>query len=270
MLNCVYAGLGPSRGDLRPIYHQTPDAQNLIKDRLMRLSTRRTLVQALIVSVLIHAALLLGVAVPPPASEGTTAAAINVVMKREEPRITPVLLASERVNKTPASPVKPSIASRRKMPEQTIIVANQAADSPTLPVPASSSVQDAVASPVSSPTEAVSGLVSKPTIAASEGISANDVSDLRVSVITATRRFKNYPDLAKERGWEGTVDVVLVYHAHSPYPDVSVAHSSGRTILDDQALEMVGRAARTTNLPTGLRGRDFRISLPVKFSLEDE
>src|SRR5664279_4862907 len=192
MLNCVYAGLGLSRGDLRPIYHQTPDAQNLIKDRLMRLSPRRTLVQALIVSVLIHAALLLGVTVPPPASEGTTTAAINVVMKREEPRVKPVQPASEPVKKPPASPIKPSVAPRRTVPEQTIIVADQVTDSPALPVPASPVTQEVVSSVPAASVAVANGSTARPVAPAnaSDGISADEMAEFRLSLGKAARRFK--------------------------------------------------------------------------------
>jgi protein TonB len=56
---------------------------------------------------------------------------------------------------------------------------------------------------------------------------------------SVARRFKRYPPLARERGWEGTVEVALNVR-------------SGRT------------------LPEGLRGGGFRVLLPVRFSLESE
>jgi periplasmic protein TonB len=241
----------------------------------MRLSTRRTLVQAMIASLLIHAALLLGVVVLSPARLGTTASTINVVVKREDRRIPPEHLDSVPEAKPPVAPVNPRTSLIRKEPKQATkqatIVTGHSVDTFVVPTPASSPIQDVAVGAAVSPVEAVSGVSLPPgaTVAASDGISANDLSDLRVSLIMAAKRFKSYPPLAKERGWEGTVDVVLTYRAHSPYPDVSLAHSSGRTILDEQALETVGRASHATALPVGLRGREFPVSLPVKFGLED-
>ena len=241
----------------------------------MSRSSRRTLVQALIVSMLIHAAIMLRVVTLSPVKQGASAVALDVVVKREEPRVAPAVPAqpvSVPDVKPTATPVKPRTSPVRTAPTPPTLTSDRAVDTFAVPVPALPPAQDVVAS-AASPAETAGGTigaVSKQGVAASDGISANDVSDLRVSVITATRRFKNYPRLAKERGWEGTVEVALVYSAHLPYPDVSVARSSGRTILDEQALDMVGRAARATALPAGLRVRDFRVSLPVKFSLEDD
>jgi protein TonB len=91
----------------------------------------------------------------------------------------------------------------------------------------------------------------------------------RLSLASAARRFKRYPALAKERGWEGTVEVAINLNASLPVPDVVLVHSSGRSVLDEQALEMMLQAARVTALPEGLKGRDFRVLLPVKFSLDE-
>ena len=40
--------------------------------------------------------------------------------------------------------------------------------------------------------------------------------------------------------------------------------------LDEQALAMLSQAARVTALPEGLKARDFRIVLPVQFSLDSD
>lgn len=92
----------------------------------------------------------------------------------------------------------------------------------------------------------------------------------RLSLAVAARRFKRYPALARERGWEGAVEIVLRGDALMPVPEVVLANSSGRGILDEQALEMVRRAAQVTMVPDGLRGREFRVSLPVRFSLDGD
>ena len=55
-----------------------------------------------------------------------------------------------------------------------------------------------------------------------------------------------------------------------PHPDVRLMRSSGRELLDAQAMDMVAQAVRVTEMPIGLRGRELRIELPVRFSLEDE
>ena len=91
-----------------------------------------------------------------------------------------------------------------------------------------------------------------------------------MSLATAARRFKRYPPLARERGWEGTAEVALNVSSRLMVPEAVLIRSSGRGILDEQALDMVVQAARVTLLPEGLKGRDFRIVLPVQFNLEND
>ena len=105
---------------------------------------------------------------------------------------------------------------------------------------------------------------------AREAISADDIRQYRMSLGTAARRFKRYPALARERGWEGAVEVALNINAHSPLPQVLLVRSSGRSALDEQAVETMSQAARATTLPEGLKGRDIRVPLSIRFSLEDD
>jgi protein TonB len=105
---------------------------------------------------------------------------------------------------------------------------------------------------------------------AREGVSADDMRHYRLSLASAARRFKRYPALARERGWEGTAEITLNVSTLMPGPEAVLVRSSGRNLLDEQALEMIAQAARITSLPEGLKGRDFRVLLPVKFSLEGD
>ena len=47
------------------------------------------------------------------------------------------------------------------------------------------------------------------------------------------------------------------------------AEATLRALLDEQALEMLGRAVAQTPLPESLRGRHFTVTLPIRFSLEE-
>ena len=105
---------------------------------------------------------------------------------------------------------------------------------------------------------------------AGASVSAEDMRHYRVALASAAKRFKRYPPLARERGWEGTVEVAVLLYAAVPRPEVKLVRTSGRELLDTQALEMLAQAVRVAELPQGLRGRDLRIDLPVRFSLEDE
>jgi protein TonB len=103
-----------------------------------------------------------------------------------------------------------------------------------------------------------------------DGVDAEDVKQYRFALGGNARRFKRYPALARERGWEGAVEIALVFRRLHLEPIVSLVGSSGKKILDDQALEMIRRAVLQTELPERLKGRDFRIIEEVVFSLDDE
>ena len=76
-----------------------------------------------------------------------------------------------------------------------------------------------------------------------------------------------YPDIARRRGWEGAVRLHLAIGADGSVLRVDVTESSGRTVLDDAAVE----CARAWRLEPELRdGRAVESALDyvVKFRLE--
>ena len=104
----------------------------------------------------------------------------------------------------------------------------------------------------------------------SDGLNADDLRQYRMALGLAAKRFRHYPPLARERGWEGTVEVALSQQAQAPFPELTLHRSCGRQLLDEQALLMMKQAARTVAIPEGLRGKNFHTKIPVQFSLEDE
>ena len=234
-------------------------------------SSRRTLVQALTISLLIHAALLSSVVSLFPVMLDEPATTINVVMgqgNRDDSVKTDAVPAAkplpEKVN--PPLPDTVKSVARRNVISQDLSVAHEVPSAQT-------SARDA--GPTASTPPAPVGRVPGGGAAASvapgrEGASADDMRQYRLSLASAARRFKRYPPLAKERGWEGTVDVALDVNALLPVPEVVLVRSSGRSVLDEQALEMMLQAARVTVMPEGLKGRDFRVLLPVKFNLDGD
>ena len=41
-------------------------------------------------------------------------------------------------------------------------------------------------------------------------------------------------------------------------------------VLDGQAVEMIRQAARATEVPDTLKGRNFRMLMPIRFSLDED
>ena len=104
---------------------------------------------------------------------------------------------------------------------------------------------------------------------AREGVNAEVLTQYRLALGLEARRFKRYPRLARERGWEGRVELrIQVLPGGAVVPVVQ--RGSGFAVLDEQALEMLERAIRATPLPEALRGRSLQLELPIAFSLNDD
>lgn len=237
-------------------------------------SSRRTLVQALVVSVLIHAVLLWRGVVLFQVRLEQPAATINAVISRD-PQGNAAKPVSLPATMPLTEPVKPSSPLVRKAEARPILVPGLPSTPLAEPPPAQAVTSDAGQAAPSSPGGASRGVALLSTAQPSpdvtqDGASADDLRQYRLSLAISARRFKRYPMLARERGWEGTAEVALNVNALLPVPEVVLVGSSGRGVLDEQALEMMTQAARVTSLPQSLKGRDFRVLLPVKFSLDSD
>jgi TonB family protein len=102
-----------------------------------------------------------------------------------------------------------------------------------------------------------------------ESISQDGLREYRLNLSREARRYKRYPALARQRGLEGVVVIVVSTSAGYPVPQLSLSRSSGQDVLDQQAMEMLSLAVRAANMPDSLRGKDFAIDLPIHFSLDD-
>ena len=236
-------------------------------------SSRRTLVQALVVSVLIHAVLLWRGVVLFQVRLEQPAATINVVISRD-PQGNAAKPVSLPATMPLTEPVKPSSPLVRKAAARPFLVPGPPS-TPLAEPPVQSVTSDAGQTAPSSPGGAFRGGALLSTAQPSpdvtqDGASADDLRQYRLALAISARRFKRYPVLARERGWEGTAEVALNVNALLPVPEVVLVGSSGRGVLDEQALEMMTQAARVTSLPQSLKGRDFRVLLPVKFSLDSD
>ena len=74
----------------------------------------------------------------------------------------------------------------------------------------------------------------------------------------------DYPEEARRQGWSGITLVGVVVAADGKIKQVSVRKSSGFPLLDEQALQMVGRV-RIWWMPQRLRKREVSVSVPVGF-----
>ncbi|MGQ0577680.1 MAG: energy transducer TonB [Betaproteobacteria bacterium] len=89
------------------------------------------------------------------------------------------------------------------------------------------------------------------------------------SISKEIKRYQKYPPLAQRRGWEGAVDVQLQIAADGKVTSITLGRSSGRSILDEEALNMVRRASPLPQAPQNLRGRELTVTVPIVFKLQE-
>lgn len=82
-------------------------------------------------------------------------------------------------------------------------------------------------------------------------------------------KHKEYPRIAKMRGWQGEAVIELQIDANGQPSSVKVQTSSGYEALDKTAIEMVRKTVAATRLPDILRGSISTFLVPVSFRLQD-
>jgi protein TonB len=91
----------------------------------------------------------------------------------------------------------------------------------------------------------------------------------RLALIAATRRYKRYPAIAMEKGWQGRVEVRMFIGANGMLARTAIQTSSGHAVLDKQAIDMLRKGKTTVQIPARLRGRAFSVDVPVIFNLDN-
>ncbi|MGH8692934.1 MAG: TonB family protein [Burkholderiales bacterium] len=89
------------------------------------------------------------------------------------------------------------------------------------------------------------------------------------SISREIKRFQKYPPQAQRRGWEGTAEVLLQIAADGKVTSITLGKSSGRSVLDEEALNMVRRASPLPQAPQNLRGRELTVTVPIVFKLQE-
>jgi protein TonB len=102
------------------------------------------------------------------------------------------------------------------------------------------------------------------------GIDPDGLRQYRVALASSARVFRAYPRIAQERGWTGTVELKIAVFADGRPHSVQVARSSGHSVLDNQARDMMNQALKQTAIPESLRGKDVAVTVPVNFDLREE
>jgi protein TonB len=88
------------------------------------------------------------------------------------------------------------------------------------------------------------------------------------SISRQIKRYQKYPERAQRLGWEGTAEILLRIAADGKVAGVTLSKSSGKSVLDEEALNMVRRATPLPAAPQDLRGRELTVTVPIVFKLQ--
>lgn len=220
------------------------------------------LLRALLISLAAHALLLFGIVALPEV--------------RMRPELPGNAMSAVLVKARPASAVVAPAASNAPRPQPV------RASSATAPSPISMPALVEAAPAQSLPTggaakEALpssTALADDRSVASAKGEAdspeaADALRQYKIALSSQARRFKRYPALARERGWQGTVGVEIRIYPQSAVPEATLASASGHAVLDEQALDMLRQAVSRATPPDALRRRGAQFVLPVVFSLDE-
>lgn len=166
--------------------------------------------------------------------------------------------------RTPASAAVP----QKSAPAEPV-TAPEPESAPTASGPAASSPQPAAPGAASQARAAGGVPAAEPAAKSGDAVDAGTVEQYRLALIVATRRYKRYPAIALEKGFQGRVEVHMVIGANGMVAGTSIKAGSGHEILDKQALDMLKKGKTTVPIPASLRGREFSVDVPVVFSLDN-
>ena len=206
----------------------------------------RSLEYALLASIALHVAALFGISITHEKSRQGDAVPQPIEARLAEPE-------SESEN-----------ISIKAIPKKSISKKSVAVPAPAPGTAPAKEIKELVAESKPAPAPApVAAPIAEAPIA-----DATTVGQYRAQLIGAAKRHKRYPEVARENEWAGNVVVGVAVGADGR-PEASVRKSSGRPVLDEQALKMFRQAAREVPLPPALRGKQFSLEVRAIYGLED-
>jgi len=233
----------------------------------------RVLRAALVVSVLLHVAILLGLPELIAAKRQAWVAPLSARLAEPPPAPNPEPAERKPGPAPQAAPVVPKPAPRvvpkaaKPAPVPAPVATEAPRSEPVLAAPAQPSAAVGVDSaPPPAKSEARVGPASAPAPAFDE---AGTIAQYRIALMQVASTLKTYPRIAQENNWQGRVELRLTVGAGGGITSLAVKSGTGYAVLDQHALDMLRRAQPKTPLPAGLRGREFTLEVPVVFGLND-
>lgn len=209
------------------------------------------------------------------ASIGLHAAALTLSVPAPQPALFETPLLQVRLVETP-----PAATIERHAPAPKILAPVERAPRKREPVPLVESAPRPPAPPELTPPqeapaplpEPVAAAPSPPPVVARAAVPRAPAPELLAAygktLSAAIARYKEYPLVARMRGWEGSVTMRLRVAPSGRLIGAELHASSGYDVLDQQALAMATRAKELPVPPDGLRDGEVVVLVPVLFRLE--
>ena len=172
-----------------------------------------------------------------------------------------------------ASPLSAGAQAKPVMPKQDILPrqskdAARMADKPQTqaPTPIGVAQGDPSVMPNAASRAGVQGGAPE---SAREGVDADALQRYRLALGVEARKARRYPEVSRARGHEGLCEVIVVLSRAGGPPVAIPGKSSGSPTLDEAALTMARVAVERTPVPNELQGRNLKIPLRIRFTLDD-
>jgi protein TonB len=238
-----------------------------------RTAQGRLLRWALLVSLLLHLAVLLGLPDFIEKQRETLFPGPLTARLVEPPPPKPQPEPQKRTEPAPAPAPAPKLARPAPVPAKPVPV-QPARSTPVLttpaPAPSAAPAPAAAVEPAPAAQEpAAPASEARGTAPAQPFDEAASIGQYRLALMDIARGLKRYPRLAQENNWQGRVELRIVIGAGGALAGVTVKSSAGHAVLDQAALDLLRRAHARTPFPAALRGREFNIEIPVIYGLSD-
>ena len=91
---------------------------------------------------------------------------------------------------------------------------------------------------------------------------------IRGKLRTDLARYFSYPAIARQRGWQGHVQIGFRIQPDGKLTHIYIARSSGYRLLDKSALKALRQVEPLVEVKTLLKGKSVDIELPIIYKLE--
>jgi TonB family protein len=93
-------------------------------------------------------------------------------------------------------------------------------------------------------------------------------ADIRGKLQTDFARYFSYPAIARQRGWQGRVQIGFRIQPDGKLTNIYIVRSSGYQLLDESALKALRRVEPLAEAVSLLNGKSVDMQLPVIYKLE--